>query len=390
MPSELKIPDLKAKKEPGYRSDMEKFGLFLDPGILKPQTPYLSLQQAAEFRTDMAKGKQFLGAGRKIKAGLRDCYFDKVERRIFEGDGTFDPVRARRQANIAARKLDLAKRWVPAKGRTSICGVGNYYGTFAGRVDAFSAALRERPPKGKYYPCFVAVYPKFGSYGFNGYTFAKHPEHKPDPYDGEAVNKDYVEAATTVEASRRRNRKAYVTSHKSKNYFDKNPYLVANPPTEPPTAPGKPVPAFLLPKAFRPPGRMKPMKDMKFWGTFHSVDYIPGEYKAPMNPFRLDFYGKQQLKAPYVPPAGTKSVLATPVSFANMPRQMDTRRSDKQELVYSVATKKAVAFPGLETVTARLKTKGITISPKLYSTEPDPFLPRGQPTIAPASKPWFC
>lgn len=162
----MKVPDIKAPHQPGYRSDMEKCGLFIDMGILKGTERYMDFAKAVEFRAEGRKGKQLLGSGPKTKAGLRDCYFDKVERRIFEGDGLTDPVRARHQAQMASRLKDIAKRWVPAKGRTSICGLGNTYGTFAGRVSHFSAVNRDRPEKEPYYPCFVAVGPKSGSYGY--------------------------------------------------------------------------------------------------------------------------------------------------------------------------------------------------------------------------------
>ncbi|GAV09349.1 hypothetical protein RvY_18904 [Ramazzottius varieornatus] len=228
---------------------------------MRAPIPWIDLETASKLRPEAEKGKQMLGRGPKKMMAKRDWAFDKEERRIFEGDGTFDPVRARHKRNMEQRQKDIGGRWAPPQGRILTNGKNTFYGTFAGRVDAFSAELKGRGPKDHYHPDFVAGAPKFGSYGWNNYTLSKYPIHEEDPYDGPPITKDTVDDETETENSRRLRRKPYKTFGKQGVlYFDKNPWRVANPPTEPPEAPSKPTPTFKNPAAFRPPGRPKPVR----------------------------------------------------------------------------------------------------------------------------------
>ncbi|OQV13426.1 putative UPF0602 protein C4orf47-like protein [Hypsibius exemplaris] len=387
MPSRMIIPNIKAPHDPAKRSDMERTGLFIDMGGLRSQAPYIDFPIASSLRPELRQGKQMMSRGPKRKTAKRDCYFDKEERRLFEGDSATDPIRLRHQTAMAQRKKDIAGRWMPPRGRIS---------TFAVTFDALSAAWRPRTLKEPYRPDFVAGAPKLGSYGWNGYTLNKYPEHLPDPYDGPSLTKDSVETDGAAEQRQRLSRKPYKAVGLLRNpmYFNKNPYLVENPPTKPQQPAAKPVHAFTQPSAFIPPAHPKPMKQMKYWGTFNKVLDLGGGYvSAPTNPFRPGFHGKQTLAYPLIPPAGTKRTLVTPVTIQNMAGQMDVRKADKQETVYGPNGKKTRPFPVKpDKVKEQLALKGKTFRAELY-TKPKKIqgnMPDQLPTQAPDDKPWFC
>lgn len=157
---------MQAPHDKSKRSDMERTGLFLDMVGMRAPIPWMDFGTASKLRPEAEKGKQMLGRGPKKMMAKRDWAFDKEERRIFEGDGTFDPVRARHKRNMEQRQKDIGGRWAPPQGRILTNGKNTFYGTFAGRVDAFSAELKGRGPKDPYHPDFVAGAPKFGSYGY--------------------------------------------------------------------------------------------------------------------------------------------------------------------------------------------------------------------------------
>ena len=61
------------------------------------------------------------------------------------------------------------------------------------------------------------------------------------------------------------------------------------------------------------------MYDMKNLGMFNPVIDLGGNYQSSaINPFRPEFHGKQTLANPYIPPAGPKSMLVSPITTANM------------------------------------------------------------------------
>ncbi|GAV09348.1 hypothetical protein RvY_18903 [Ramazzottius varieornatus] len=133
------------------------------------------------------------------------------------------------------------------------------------------------------------------------------------------------------------------------------------------------------------------MYDMKNLGLFSPVVDLGGNYISAFNPFRPDFHGKQTLADPYIPPAGPKSMLVSPITTANMTKQMDLRKIDKQELVWSEHTKKSQPFPILDKLKEGLGKKGKTFRPALYQKLPSVAngFPPPVTTVAPPEKPWY-
>ncbi|XP_016147459.1 cilia-and flagella-associated protein 96 isoform X3 [Sinocyclocheilus grahami] len=171
------------KMPPEGKSDMERIGIFKELGYISigdKYTPFIY----RPFNDSAYKNKQMLSGPGKSKSALQVGYFDTQFKRIFEREALTDPVKIERQYRIQQTKRNIGKAFLPSNGEKKTCGVGSYYGTFGGPIQAMSALQNPRKPNKSPGKNIYSNPPKKGSgYGYPDVTLSKMVSHSSDPYD---------------------------------------------------------------------------------------------------------------------------------------------------------------------------------------------------------------
>ncbi|KAJ8935294.1 hypothetical protein NQ314_012898 [Rhamnusium bicolor] len=147
---------------------------------------------------------------------------------------------------------------------------GDHYGTFGGKIEAFSNVRHPKPPYRKE-PRQCGTSPvKKGGYGYVNTCLNPYPNHTGDRYGTRAVYKQY---GINLSGPMR-------TTHFPKPFFDPNPYR------EPESM--KPGPTYIRPKEKTPdvipPGKIIPVGPAKSQGGCHAgcfesfPEYKPNKY----------------------------------------------------------------------------------------------------------------
>ncbi|XP_069833829.1 cilia-and flagella-associated protein 96 [Dendropsophus ebraccatus] len=277
------------------KPDMDRIGLFREMGYISIGDKYVT-PCSKPFNEAASKNRQMLPGGAKSMANTLGGYFDAQFKRTFEGEAYSDPLKQRRQYRMQQAKKNLGKAFLPSNGEKKPSGVGNYYGTLGGPVQAFSAAVKPRkaytaPGKNLY-----TNPPKQGTgYGYPNLTIGKNYTYSPDSYD---ISKELMKKEMESHKGKLKGG-AFRLNLYPKDFFDINPYRS-----------DKPLPP--LKKKTEKKDNVKPFKPS-------SPAKSPGGMKAgtfdPYPSHSNDAYGKRLTKSATVikggktfqPPAGPKS-----------------------------------------------------------------------------------
>jgi len=110
-----------------------------------------------------------LPIGKIYKDGTTDGYFEKKFTRIFNGEAYPSQLR---------HGMSTRLPFYTGKLLMKIDSPGSYSGCFDDHVEAFSPALRDKPPEEKHLPNFITTPGKKGGYGYIDIAIGKYPEHK--------------------------------------------------------------------------------------------------------------------------------------------------------------------------------------------------------------------
>ncbi|KAG9347003.1 hypothetical protein JZ751_005930 [Albula glossodonta] len=130
---------------PEGKTDMDRVGLFKEMGYITigdKYTPNIN----RPFNESAHKSKQMISSGLKKKSGLQAGYFDTQFKRIFEREAFTDPVKLRRQYRLQQAKKNIGKAFLPSNGEKKPSGIGGYYGTLSGPIQAMSALQVPKKP----------------------------------------------------------------------------------------------------------------------------------------------------------------------------------------------------------------------------------------------------
>lgn len=204
-------------------NDMNRVGLFQEMSYITVQDPYVSSSKFV-FNQSAAKGKQMLPGPIKERAtALQDGYFTKPFPRVFEKEAYSDPIARRRQERVKEMKKNITnKPFITFKGETKPEGLGSNFGTFGGKVDAFSRKEKEGKPYEHEKPNVKTNPPKKGTgYGYSTVGLEKYPEYKGDKYNAPDLKaKEDFEAHKKAQVGT-----AFLSGKYHKVLFDKNVYI---------------------------------------------------------------------------------------------------------------------------------------------------------------------
>ncbi|XP_055744505.1 UPF0602 protein C4orf47 homolog isoform X1 [Salvelinus fontinalis] len=262
----------------GGKSDMERIGVFKEMRYISIGDKYTPFIQRP-CNESAQKGKQILtGGATKKKSGLQVGYFDTHFKRVFEKEALTDPVRLARQYRSQQSKKNVGSAFLPSNGEKKPSGVGSYYGTLSGPIQAMSPMKVPRKlckPSGKN---ILTNPPKRGSgYSYPNVTLSKVVPYSSDPYDraNEMLKKETVSHKAMLKGG------AFHLNLHPKECFDNNPYKLDKP--LPPLKRLEEKKRFVVP--FKPSSPNKTIGGMKA-GTFdiyptHSADlYITRRSKS--------------------------------------------------------------------------------------------------------------
>ncbi|KAG8592146.1 hypothetical protein GDO81_000423 [Engystomops pustulosus] len=275
--------------------DMDRIGLFREMGYISIGDKYVT-PFSKPFNEAASKNRQMLPGGAKSMANTLGGYFDTQFKRTFEGEAYSDPLKQRRQYRMQQAKKNLGKAFLPPNGEKKPSGVGNFYGTLSGPVQAFSAQVKPRKAYTAPGKNFFTSPPKKGTgFGYPNLTIGKDFNYSSDNYD---ISKELMKKEMDSHRSKLKGG-AFRLNLYPKDYFDINPYHS-----------DKPLPPLknktekkVTVKPFKPSSPAKSPGGMKA-GTF---DPYPSHSNDP--------YGKRSSKSASVvrggkkfqPPAGPKS-----------------------------------------------------------------------------------
>ncbi|XP_062903763.1 cilia-and flagella-associated protein 96 [Mobula hypostoma] len=279
------------------KTDMERIGLFQEMPYITVQDPYTD-GMPKPFNESAYKGKQMLSNGPKSKCATQAGYFNPEFVRIFENESYSDKIKLRRQARLKSTTKNLGGVFFPSQGTKKPCGLGTYYGTIGGSVEAFSGLPRAKPPFVPENKNFYTSPGKRGTgYGYAHLTIGESYEHSTDPYTIKSTKKD-----TFLGGPFRLN--LY-----PKDYFDSNPYN-----TDKVLPPVKPAPVKKIEAPFKPTSPGKLPGGMKA-GTF---DEYPSHFSPLARPPKVDSKPPERLI--FRPNPGLKSRPIKSVLLANVNR----------------------------------------------------------------------
>ncbi|KAJ8416529.1 hypothetical protein AAFF_G00358170 [Aldrovandia affinis] len=130
---------------PEGKTDMDRVGLFKEMGYISIGDKYTP-NTNRYFNDSAHKSKQMISSGPKKKSGLQVGYFDDQFKRIFEKEAFTDPVKLRRRYRMQQAKSNLGKAFLPSNGEKKPSGIGSYYGTLSGPVQAMSTIQVPKKP----------------------------------------------------------------------------------------------------------------------------------------------------------------------------------------------------------------------------------------------------
>ncbi|XP_063045524.1 cilia-and flagella-associated protein 96 [Engraulis encrasicolus] len=297
---------------PEGKSDMDRVGLFQEMGYISVGDKYIPYTYRV-FNDSAHKSKQMQTSGPKKKSGLQAGYFDAHFKRIFEREALNDPVKLARQCRNQQSKKNIGKAFLPSNGEKRPSGVGSYYGTIAGPVEAMSAQYHPRKPyKSPGKNLYTSPAKKGSGYGFPNVTLSKLELYAPDPYERA---RDLLKREITDHKTKLKGGPFRLNLH-PKVFFDGNPYKVEKPvPQSKKTEDRKH--RFAVP--FKPTSPSKSMGGMKA-GTFdnypsHSAD--PYVLRKP-KPIVTNKDGKI-----FRPTPGPKSTPIKSIITVNVNRKMN-------------------------------------------------------------------
>ncbi|XP_061108284.1 cilia-and flagella-associated protein 96 isoform X2 [Conger conger] len=262
---------------PEGKTDMDRVGLFKEMGYITIGDKY-TVNTYRPFNESAHKNKQMVVSSPKKKSGLQVGYFDAQFKRIFEKEASTDPVKLRRQYRMQQAKKNIGKAFLPSNGEKKPSGIGSYYGTLGGPVQALSALQVQRKPYQSPGKNVLTSPPKKGSgYGYPNVTLSKRDTYSTDPYDRarEMMKKEIISDRTMMKGG------PFRLNLHPRDCFDGNPYKLDK--ALPPVKNTESKKAQVVP--FKPSSPSKRIGGMKA-GTFdiypsHSADpYIARRSKS--------------------------------------------------------------------------------------------------------------
>lgn len=280
------------------KSAQDRLGFFSEPGYVSVGDKFKDPNPDKPFNTAAYKKSQMMTTISKSRVvGSNDGFLDKTYKRIFAGEATYDPVRARRKEQAKEKKKNVSTNiFGPTSHGKKLVGSGSHLGTFGGTIPAMD---NRRKPKPKYKPeqrNFTTAPSKKGTgFGYVDVTIGKFPEYKSTPFGAELKKE---------RAQNKASKSKMVTSSPFKlnapeggDTFQKDPYKLTK---SMPARKSKPSPA---PKKVTVPFYpSKPPPTMaggnKNFGTLNKFTYVAekpvkkekkkppirGEWKAISNP----------------------------------------------------------------------------------------------------------
>lgn len=226
------------------KPDIERLGLF-------SEMPYMNGKGYVSPFEKMitVKGKNMLAEGLKIKTGKADCYFEKDFKRLFTGEC----VKGRGRKPQPPRYKNVSGPFIPTGDGKIHSTPGDQYGTFSGKIEAFSNRRKTQPPKKKDGRNFLTNPVKRGGCGYANIALNPYPEHSVNRYGTKPKYNVYGKILNGP----------LVSSHYPEAFFDKNPYLEL-----------KQGPTYIKPKEkpfkILPPGKLIPTGPGKQPGGCHA------------------------------------------------------------------------------------------------------------------------
>nr|XP_033799537.1 UPF0602 protein C4orf47 homolog isoform X1 [Geotrypetes seraphini]XP_033799545.1 UPF0602 protein C4orf47 homolog isoform X1 [Geotrypetes seraphini]XP_033799553.1 UPF0602 protein C4orf47 homolog isoform X1 [Geotrypetes seraphini]XP_033799558.1 UPF0602 protein C4orf47 homolog isoform X1 [Geotrypetes seraphini]XP_033799567.1 UPF0602 protein C4orf47 homolog isoform X1 [Geotrypetes seraphini] len=255
------------------KTDMERLGLFSEMEYVTIGDSYIpSLNRP--FNDAAGKGRQMFPGGSKLMSDLQAGYFDAQFKRVFTGEGYSNPIKLRRLYRLDQSKRNLGKSFLPSSVSKKSSGLGSYYGTIGGSVQAFSSQLKTKAP---YVAPGKNFYTNPGKKG-TGYGYPNLTIGKPFAYSAEIYDKGPRKKGEEYDESKLIKGGPFRLNLYPREYFDPNPYHV-----DKPLPPLKKTEEKKIEKPFRPSSPSKKMGGMKA-GTFdpyptHSTDPYKTKYE---------------------------------------------------------------------------------------------------------------
>ncbi|XP_030622749.1 cilia-and flagella-associated protein 96 [Chanos chanos] len=289
------------------KSDMDRVGLFKEMGYISigdKYTPYVY----RPFNESAYKNKQMLTSGPKRKSALQAGYFDTQFNRIFEREALTDTVKLQRQYRIQQAKKNLGKAFLPSNGEKKPSGVGGYYGTIGGPVQAMSVLQIPKKPYKSPGKNFYTSPPKKGSgYGYPNVTLSKMDSYASDLYDRakEMSQREMAAHKSMLKGG------PFRLNLRPKECFDSNPYKFDKP--LPPTKKTEEKKHFVVP--FKPSSPSKKIGGMKA-GTFSSYPAHSADAYFGQKPLTTNKEGKVFRPSPGTKSTPVKSILGVNINKA--------------------------------------------------------------------------
>jgi len=196
-------------------TDQETYGWFNRPPWESAREPYQEVVVKFRDLGDDAKGKGKKNAGMRVKldqppfksdgemkarAANQDGYFDKEFKRVFEKEGPGRQsitIGGSKKGKDGRVKLEQPPYVPPSPGKLN-SGLGNYYGTFHGRWDAFDPKVRPQGPLIFQPTNFLTSPLKKGTgYGYLDVTLNKYPKYISSPYQPATTMANVVKGKAT-------------------------------------------------------------------------------------------------------------------------------------------------------------------------------------------------
>ncbi|KAL0973933.1 hypothetical protein UPYG_G00213130 [Umbra pygmaea] len=296
----------------GIKSDMERIGVFKEMGYISigdKYTPFIY----RPFNESAQRGKQILPGGPKKKSGLQMGYFDTQFKRIFESESFTDSVRRSRQYRILQAKKNIGGAFLPSNGEKKPSGLGSYYGTLGGPIQAMSPMKVPRKPYKPAGKNILTNPPKRGSgYSYPNITLSKVDNYSSEPYDraNEMLKKENRNHKALLKGG------AFRLNLHPKDCFDNNPSKLDKP--LPPLKKAEEKDRSVVP--FKPSSPSKRIGGMKA-GTF---DSYPAHSADPYGSRRSTAVTANMEGKVFHPPPGPKSTPVKSILSVNVNRVVNS------------------------------------------------------------------
>merc|ERR1712110_315013 len=234
----------------GGKSDMDRVGLFSEVGYATIGDAYPKIDPTSQpFNASAYKKRQMLPGGNKSKSALQaqSGYFENKFNRVIGGEAEknnvySDPIKQRRAERIKSSKKNVGKAFLPSNYPKKPVGLGNYYGTFGGKIDHFSPKQNEKAAYKKESRNFLTNPGKKGTgFGYVGVTLGKYQSHpEKEEYDRA---KELRKKEISIHKSQTKGEPFKIKTHPGE-VFDPNVYkgerLISKPSSKSKSAPVKP------------------------------------------------------------------------------------------------------------------------------------------------------